>query len=156
MMDGLMLGADRDLVAVWQKMNAKRFDNIMLGTRTSKEEASKEGLKVSFDQKSIRSEEHTSELQSRLHLVCRLLLEKKKMAPIATAMPPSDMMFAVRPIRAIGIKASTTAIGSVRIGISALRKWNKKKTMTRLTISISCSSSCQSVCTARWISSERS
>src|SRR2546422_5792281 len=28
--------------------------------------------------KSIRSEEHTSELQSRLHLVCRLLLEKKK------------------------------------------------------------------------------
>ena len=26
----------------------------------------------------MRSEEHTSELQSRLHLVCRLLLEKKK------------------------------------------------------------------------------
>src|SRR2546429_2071741 len=29
-------------------------------------------------QKLFRSEEHTSELQSRLHLVCRLLLEKKK------------------------------------------------------------------------------
>src|SRR5216684_6215909 len=29
-----------------------------------------------------RSEEHTSELQSRLHLVCRLLLEKKKPLPI--------------------------------------------------------------------------
>src|SRR2546422_4597716 len=28
----------------------------------------------------VRSEEHTSELQSRLHLVCRLLLEKKKVA----------------------------------------------------------------------------
>src|SRR2546429_7270644 len=28
-----------------------------------------------------RSEEHTSELQSRLHLVCRLLLEKKKIEP---------------------------------------------------------------------------
>src|SRR2546429_4490889 len=28
-----------------------------------------------------RSEEHTSELQSRLHLVCRLLLEKKKIQP---------------------------------------------------------------------------
>src|SRR2546429_3109912 len=28
-----------------------------------------------------RSEEHTSELQSRLHLVCRLLLEKKKKLP---------------------------------------------------------------------------
>src|SRR2546422_7021128 len=30
-----------------------------------------------------RSEEHTSELQSRLHLVCRLLLEKKKTTSIA-------------------------------------------------------------------------
>src|SRR2546422_7025844 len=29
-------------------------------------------------QHDLRSEEHTSELQSRLHLVCRLLLEKKK------------------------------------------------------------------------------
>src|SRR2546422_7854809 len=29
-------------------------------------------------EKTARSEEHTSELQSRLHLVCRLLLEKKK------------------------------------------------------------------------------
>src|SRR2546429_1527772 len=29
----------------------------------------------------LRSEEHTSELQSRLHLVCRLLLEKKKKTP---------------------------------------------------------------------------
>src|SRR2546422_3322921 len=29
-----------------------------------------------------RSEEHTSELQSRLHLVCRLLLEKKKIEPL--------------------------------------------------------------------------
>src|SRR2546429_3547649 len=30
------------------------------------------------DESILRSEEHTSELQSRLHLVCRLLLEKKK------------------------------------------------------------------------------
>src|SRR2546429_779103 len=30
-----------------------------------------------------RSEEHTSELQSRLHLVCRLLLEKKKINPVS-------------------------------------------------------------------------
>src|SRR2546422_2662543 len=35
-----------------------------------------------FDAKNLRSEEHTSELQSRLHLVCRLLLEKKKRAAI--------------------------------------------------------------------------
>src|SRR6266436_9706505 len=32
----------------------------------------------SFMTSGARSEEHTSELQSRLHLVCRLLLEKKK------------------------------------------------------------------------------
>src|SRR2546429_5667431 len=32
-----------------------------------------------------RSEEHTSELQSRLHLVCRLLLEKKKKTDCATS-----------------------------------------------------------------------
>jgi dihydrolipoamide dehydrogenase len=51
MMDGLMLGADRDLVAVWQKFNAGRFDNIMLGTKTTKVEASKSGLKVTFDGK---------------------------------------------------------------------------------------------------------
>src|SRR3989449_7811128 len=34
-----------------------------------------------------RSEEHTSELQSRLHLVCRLLLEKKKKQHTNTAEP---------------------------------------------------------------------
>src|SRR6266498_4439480 len=33
----------------------------------------------------LRSEEHTSELQSRPHLVCRLLLEKKKQKPIHIA-----------------------------------------------------------------------
>src|SRR2546422_4558315 len=33
-----------------------------------------------------RSEEHTSELQSRLHLVCRLLLEKKKSTPPASVL----------------------------------------------------------------------
>jgi dihydrolipoamide dehydrogenase len=49
MMDGLMLGADRDLVAVWQKFNAKRFDNIFLKTKTTKVEASSQGLKVSFE-----------------------------------------------------------------------------------------------------------
>src|SRR5215212_6908399 len=51
MMDGLMLGADRDLVAVWQKMNARRFDNVMLGTKTTKVEAAKDGLKVTFEGK---------------------------------------------------------------------------------------------------------
>ncbi|AVS62517.1 dihydrolipoyl dehydrogenase [Paracidovorax avenae] len=48
MMDGLMQGADRDLVKVWQKMNAHRFDNIMLKTKTVGAEATPEGIKVTF------------------------------------------------------------------------------------------------------------
>jgi dihydrolipoamide dehydrogenase len=49
MMDGLMLGADRDLVAVWQKFNAGRFDEVMLKTKTTRAEAAKDGIKISFD-----------------------------------------------------------------------------------------------------------
>ncbi len=49
MMDGLMQGADRDLVKVWQKMNAPRFDNIMVNTKTVGAEATPEGIKVSFE-----------------------------------------------------------------------------------------------------------
>src|SRR5450830_972906 len=41
MMDGLMQGADRDMVKVWQKFNEKRFDNIMLKTKTVGVEALK-------------------------------------------------------------------------------------------------------------------
>src|SRR5690625_5872918 len=39
--------------------------------------ATKQGYLIRFEEEQ-RSEEHTSELQSRGHLVCRLLLEKKK------------------------------------------------------------------------------
>src|SRR2546422_6191261 len=39
----------------------------------------------------VRSEEHTSELQSRLHLVCRLLLEKKKKIEIETRVAKNTM-----------------------------------------------------------------
>ncbi len=49
MLDGLMPGADRDLVKVWEKMNAKRFDRVMLKTRTVKVEALKEGIKATFE-----------------------------------------------------------------------------------------------------------
>src|SRR2546422_4987114 len=45
-----------------------------------KREALKDSLTVAGNVVELRSEEHTSELQSRLHLVCRLLLEKKKSA----------------------------------------------------------------------------
>jgi len=55
MMDGLMLGADRDLVAVWQKFNAKRFDQVMLNTKTTKVEATSKGLRASFDGKEAQT-----------------------------------------------------------------------------------------------------
>src|SRR3989440_3214875 len=55
MMDGLMLGADRDLVALWQKYNAKRFDNVMLKTKTTKVEATSKGLRASFDGKEAQT-----------------------------------------------------------------------------------------------------
>jgi len=49
MMDGLMMGADRDLVKVWQKFNAPRFDNIWLKTKTVSAEAKKDGIYVGFE-----------------------------------------------------------------------------------------------------------
>src|SRR5450631_1227106 len=49
MLDGLMLGADRDLVKVWEKMNAPRFDNAMLKTKTVGAKATKTGIEVSFE-----------------------------------------------------------------------------------------------------------
>ena len=49
MLDGLMPGADRDLVRVWDKLNSKRFDRVMLKTKTVKVEAVKEGIKVWFE-----------------------------------------------------------------------------------------------------------
>ena len=49
MLDGLMQGADRDLVKVWQKMNAPRFDKLMLKTKTVGAEATVDGIKVQFE-----------------------------------------------------------------------------------------------------------
>ena len=48
MLDGLMQGADRDLVKIWQKMNAPRFDNIMLKTKTVGARALPDGIEVTF------------------------------------------------------------------------------------------------------------
>jgi len=49
MLDGLMQGADRDLVKVWQKLNAPRFDHIMLKTKTVAAKATDAGIEVSFE-----------------------------------------------------------------------------------------------------------
>ena len=49
MLDGLMTGADRDLVKVWEKKNAGRFRSVMLKTKTVSAEAAREGIRVSFE-----------------------------------------------------------------------------------------------------------
>jgi len=48
MLDGLMQGPDRDLVRVFEKRNAHRFDKVMLKTRVTAVEATPSALRVSF------------------------------------------------------------------------------------------------------------
>src|SRR5690625_6802113 len=68
-------------VEVFEKSNATDFGpssgRYLKGSCFSSSASSKTS-RCSCGLKSSRSEEHTSELQSRGHLVCRLLLEKKK------------------------------------------------------------------------------
>lgn len=49
MLDNLMNGADRDLVKVWEKYNAKRFGNVMLKTKTVGAAAKEDGIYVTFE-----------------------------------------------------------------------------------------------------------
>src|SRR5690606_40482328 len=58
-------------------MNKAAFDKLSAADKQAFLDAAKEGTKA--NRARVRSEEHTSELQSRENLVCRLLLEKKKM-----------------------------------------------------------------------------
>src|SRR5687768_17816328 len=61
---------------VCRKIFAKRV--LCIGLRHAGHHRKTRSTDTVNDTKIERSEEHTSELQSRLHLVCRLLLEKKK------------------------------------------------------------------------------
>ena len=56
MLDVLMNGADRDLVRVWQKFNDKRFDKVMLKTKTVSVEAKPDGILVKFEGEQAPSE----------------------------------------------------------------------------------------------------
>jgi dihydrolipoamide dehydrogenase len=49
LLDTLMTGADRDLVNVWQKVNARRFDKAMLKTKVVGAEAKPDGIYVTFE-----------------------------------------------------------------------------------------------------------
>src|SRR5260370_10635455 len=61
-----------------------------------------------------RSEEHTSELQSHLNLVCRLLLEKKKNIAKAPPMTLDVMQRKFRDIRHWTLKAASVVISCVK------------------------------------------
>jgi len=56
MLDGLMTGADRDLVKVWQKFNEKRFDKLMMRTRSVGVEARADGILVKFESEQAPSD----------------------------------------------------------------------------------------------------
>src|SRR3989449_2114352 len=72
------LDADAEDAPVVQLMNLIMRKAIQLGASDIHIEPGVPEGTVRFRLDGLRSEEHTSELQSRLHLVCRLLLEKKK------------------------------------------------------------------------------
>ncbi|SFN17738.1 dihydrolipoamide dehydrogenase [Formivibrio citricus] len=54
--DGLMLGADRDLVKVWQNWNKHRFDNIMLQSKTTSIVPKEDGVWVTFEGPNVPKE----------------------------------------------------------------------------------------------------
>src|SRR3989304_4831250 len=68
----------------------------------------------------LRSEEHTSELQSRLHLVCRLLLEKKKNRTPAPhplfSSPPSHLVRCATGAAVSSARAITEGLPALRGG----------------------------------------
>src|SRR3712207_8598983 len=78
-LDGVQL-----LTALRADSRTSRVPVVLLSARAGQDEAV-EGLAAGADDYLVkRSEEHTSELQSRQYLVCRLLLEKKKAStPVA-------------------------------------------------------------------------
>lgn len=57
MLDGLVVGADRDLVKVLQKRVEKIFDSILLNTKVVEVKNNKSGLKVKFQDKDVTREE---------------------------------------------------------------------------------------------------
>src|SRR3989449_6126374 len=57
-------------------LSGRGFEDLLQILEQGKRQLRKGGRAVILH-RAVRSEEHTSELQSRLHLVCRLLLEKK-------------------------------------------------------------------------------
>ena len=85
-----------------------------------------------------------------------MMMTASTIAPMAIAMPPRLMMFAPIPWRYMMMNDISTAMGSVTIATSALRKWTRKAIATSATATDSSRSFSRSVATARSMSPERS
>src|SRR5687768_4374284 len=72
---GAAVGAVGEALRVWAAGHLEKGREV---TNTGPYAVTRHPLYAGSTIMGVRSEEHTSELQSRLHLVCRLLLEKKK------------------------------------------------------------------------------
>src|SRR2546422_7527463 len=84
--DGVLRGGRAPAVKVPPAREIRRLQALERAHALLQEEHAllKKAIRFWATRKLTRSEEHTSELQSRLHLVCRLLLEKKKKNRIHT------------------------------------------------------------------------
>src|SRR5689334_25435680 len=73
-----------DALPISSAVTSKKFQSLGMGrvwkslTGASNSNSGPEERTVEAMTRPLRSEEHTSELQSQFHLVCRILLEKKK------------------------------------------------------------------------------
>src|SRR2546429_3377987 len=74
----IRVAISRARVAARAVIRLATFAQAISSTNATKTPSAASERRFSFCKSETRSEEHTSELQSRLHLVCRLLLEKKK------------------------------------------------------------------------------
>src|SRR5438309_7709178 len=68
-----------------ERHEARRIDRQLRGRSGRQGDPGQSVFFLSLEDDLMRSEEHTSELQSQFHLVCRLLLEKKKKSNYTTS-----------------------------------------------------------------------
>src|SRR5256885_3944360 len=81
-LDGIWLGQQADDLTPYDEQGVLRHARLLLSM--VRDQLRLAGLEQELD--SLRSEEHTSELQSPCNLVCRLLLEKKKEPHLAPSL----------------------------------------------------------------------
>src|SRR5687768_17920957 len=74
----VVVNQQSDTVTLVDLKTMEAYRNVPVVAGPHEAAVSPDGRRVLVTNYNKRSEEHTSELQSRLHLVCRLLLEKKK------------------------------------------------------------------------------